>query len=109
MAKLILIRHGQTDWSNQRRVQGSLDIPLNNEGKKEAQEIAGELSKLEISAVYSGPESCNVATANEIAVPHRVRVQKVRALSELNHGVWQGLLEEDIKKRYKKQYNRLER
>ena len=105
MAKLILVRHGQTDWKKQNRVQGSLDIPLNNEGTEEAKALASELSKQKIDAIYSSPSSCCFSTACEIATPHKLKVKKINELSELNQGVWQGLLLSSIKKRYKKQYS----
>jgi len=105
MGQLILVRHGQTNWDVESRVQGVLDIPLNADGTKEAQNISGELSKSKIHAVYSAPASCCFATACEIAFPHKVKVKKVDEFNEVNDGVWQGLLVKDVKKRYKKQYS----
>jgi len=104
MSKLILVRHGQTDWDKQNRLQGSLDIPLNSEGKKEAQKISSDLASVEITALYSGSTACSFSTASEIAHGRKIKVKKMNDLNELNHGVWQGLLVSDIKKRYKKQY-----
>ena len=105
MAKLILVRHGQTNWDKEKRVQGTLDIPLNNEGEKDAQKLAAELSKLKIDTLYSSPAACSLSTANEIASCRKLKVKKRKEFSELNHGVWRGLLVKDVKKRYKKQYN----
>jgi len=102
MGQLILVRHGQTNWDKENRVRGTLDIPLNADGTKEAQKISGELLKFKIHAVYSSPASCSFSTACEIAAPHKVKVKKTAELNEVNHGVWQGLLVKDIKKRYKK-------
>lgn len=104
MAKLILIRHGRTDWDDENRIQGSLDIPLNHEGKREAQKISTELSETKIDAIYSSPAACSLSTALEIAVSHRIKVKKMNEFKELNHSVWQGLLHKTVKKRYKKQY-----
>ena len=105
MAKIILVRHGETDWDKEKRVRGTIDIPLNNEGKKEARDVSRLLEGFDINAVYSSPSTCCVSTALEIAAPHKLRVKKVRELKELYHGVWEGLRIEDIKKRYKKQYS----
>jgi broad specificity phosphatase PhoE len=105
MPQLILVRHGQTDWDKQDRVRGSLDIPLNGEGQQEARRISGELSGYTIDAVYSGHSSCSFFTATEIALPHKLTAKKWDDLNELNHGVWQGLLIKDVKKRYKRQYH----
>ncbi|MGB2706040.1 MAG: histidine phosphatase family protein [Candidatus Omnitrophota bacterium] len=105
MAQLILVRHGETNWDKENRVQGALDIPLNADGTKEAQRISGELSKFKIHAVYSSPASCSFSTACEIAAVHKLKVKKTGEFNEVNQGVWQGLLVKDIKRRYKKQYN----
>lgn len=105
MGKLILVRHGQTNWDKENRLQGSLDIPLNGEGREEAEKIALELSEVKIDAVYSSPTSSSFSTAKMIADKQKLKVKKVRQLTEFNQGVWQGLLLSDIKKRYKKQYN----
>ncbi len=104
MAKLILVRHGQTDWDVQRRFQGTLDIPLNHEGQKEAQELSEKLNGTNISAVYAGTKACALSTAREIAAPRNIKVRKLEELNELNYGMWQGLRVEDVKKRYKKHY-----
>ena len=89
MAKIILVRHGETDWCRQKRVRGSMDIPLNDGGKREAQMIAGKLSKLEINAIYSGKSSCSASTAHEIARERKVKVKALDEFGELNLGLWQ--------------------
>ena len=43
MTSLILVRHGETDWNAQRRIQGSTDIPLNENGRTQARETAERL------------------------------------------------------------------
>jgi len=105
LTQLILVRHGQTNWDKENRVQGALDIPLNEDGTKEAQDVSDELLKFKINAVYSNSTSCSFFTACEIAAPHKVKVKKTDEFNEVNHGVWQGLLVKDVKKRYKKQYS----
>lgn len=105
MTRLILVRHGQTDWSNIKRIQGEVDIPLNTDGLREAKTIASELSSERIDAIFSSQLSRCYTTAEEIARHHRLKVKKLKELNELNQGLWQGLLLTEVKKRYKKQYN----
>jgi len=105
MTRLILIRHGQTDWSNIKRIQGEVDVPLNAEGLNEARAVASRLSTEKIDAVFSSQLSRSYTTAEEIARSHKVKVKKFKELNELNQGLWQGLLLSEVKKRYKKQYN----
>ncbi|MBN1354476.1 MAG: histidine phosphatase family protein [Candidatus Omnitrophica bacterium] len=105
MSKLIIVRHGQTNWDKENRIQGALDIPLNSEGKNEAQKVAEELSSSKINVVFSSPAACSLSTANEIALHHNIKVRKTPEFNELDQGIWQGLLIKDVKKRYKKHYN----
>lgn len=105
MTQLILVRHGQTDWNKANRIQGGLDIPLNESGKIEAEKLAKHLSKLDIDVIYSSKLSRSWETAGAIAKYHGLGVKKIGELNELNQGLWQGLLVSEIKKRYKKQFN----
>ena len=104
MAKIILVKHGKTEWNSQNRLQGSLDIPLSGEGKKEARKLSQELANHRIDAIISSPISCCIATADEIATPRSIKIKKMNEFCEVNLGMWQGLLLKDVKKRYKKQY-----
>jgi probable phosphoglycerate mutase len=104
MAKVILVRHGETDWCREKRLRGEMDIPLNSDGKDEAQKIADKLAKMKINAVYSSEAACSFSTASEIASQQKLKPRKVSELNELNLGLWQGLLLKDVKRRYKKQY-----
>jgi uncharacterized phosphatase len=55
MTLLYLVRHGETDWNRQRRIQGATDIPLNELGRTQAREAAGLLARRRFDAVYSSP------------------------------------------------------
>lgn len=105
MAKLVIVRNCQTDWNKIKRIQGTVDVPLNDEGKAIAERIASELSVEKITAVYSSGLQRSYQTAEIIGQPHKIKPKKVQDLNELNQGVWQGLCQSEIKKRYKKQYS----
>lgn len=100
----MLVRHGKTDWNIINRIQGSVDIPLNEEGRAEARRISRHLSELSISAVYSSSLSRSFDTAKAIAGASKARLKAVKELREVDQGLWQGLCVADIKKRYRKQY-----
>lgn len=106
MTKLILVRHGETDWNVEDRIQGWLDIPLNEKGRQQAERLAGELARMKIVAIYSSPLKRAFQTATIIAEKHHLSVKKVSALKEINQGKWQGLLVSEAKKRYKHLYQR---
>ena len=105
MTKLMLICSGQTDWDSDGRIQGLLDIPLNAEGYRQAKEAAEELSDMRIDAIYSGTLSRSYQTARIIAPLHKLKVKKLKAFDDIDYGMWQGVLLEEIKKKHKKSYN----
>ncbi|MER3398137.1 MAG: hypothetical protein C4316_06295 [Chloroflexota bacterium] len=55
MARLVLVRHGQTDWNLQRRIQGKTDIPLGEAGRRQAAALAKLLAAEPVAAVYASP------------------------------------------------------
>ncbi|MCK4648657.1 histidine phosphatase family protein [bacterium] len=108
MTKIILVRHGQTAWTSVNRIQGWLDIKLNEKGLKQAKRIATELKRKKIDAIYSSELSRAYETAKIIAKPHKLRVKKDINLNELNQGKWQGLLVKEARRKYKELYRRWE-
>jgi len=97
---LILIRHGETDWNRIGRCQGVADIVLNENGKRQARELAESLKNYEIKAVYSSHLKRAHETAWEIAKHHNLSVQVDPDLQEMNQGDLEGLTFPDIRDRY---------
>ncbi len=104
MFKLLLIRPGTTEYDLQGRVQGTLDVPLCEQGFEEVRFMAEQLRDLPIEALYTSPCSSAVQTANVIAEACDLKVKKVENVSNLDHGLWQGTLIEDVKKKQPKVY-----
>lgn len=89
--KLLLARHGQTDWNIAGRYQGQSDIPLNQVGCLQAAALAKRLSAETIHAVYSSDLSRAKDTAQAIANVHQLKVQTDWRWRELNFGEWEGM------------------
>ena len=106
MTKLILVRHGETDWNPVNRIQGWLDIPLNAEGIRQAEKLAAELSGMKIVAIYSSPLKRAWQTAQAIAEKQHLGIKKISALKEINQGKWQGLLVSEAKSKDRELYSR---
>ena len=87
-----LIRHGQTDWNAQRRLQGSTDIPLNDVGRGQARDAVAALSDYEWDAIVSSPLSRAAETADLIAAGLGLSVARhVPELTERHFGPAEGM------------------
>ncbi|MGH8982221.1 MAG: histidine phosphatase family protein, partial [Acidimicrobiales bacterium] len=100
MARVFLVRHGETEWNRLGRRQGRLDSPLTDLGLVQAQEVAARAASLRIDAVFSSPLGRAATTAAIIAKPHRHEVVLIDHLQEIDHGDWSGLTNAEIDGRY---------
>lgn len=82
------------------RYQGQTDIPLNLEGKRQANLIAQRRDFEKITLIYSSDLKRAVQTAEVIKEVLRVPIIKDRNLREINYGIWEGLYLEEVQKRY---------
>jgi broad specificity phosphatase PhoE len=90
--KLILVRHGETYWNKERRVQGGdSDIELNDTGSEQARKLAAFLENEPITAILSSPMQRTIATAKIIASQHQLPVEIVQGLRELKVGELEGM------------------
>lgn len=100
-SRLYLVRHGETEWNRQQRVQGSTDIPLNDTGRAQALASAALLARVEPHAVFASPLLRAFETAEIIArtlgLPVPVPVPK---LVERHYGEAEGLNYRQIEKRF---------
>ncbi|AWB95530.1 histidine phosphatase family protein [Agromyces badenianii] len=88
---IALVRHGETDWNRERRIQGATDIPLNETGRRQAELTAARLGTERWDAVYGTPLSRASETAQIIARHLELpEPQLVAALAERRHGVLEG-------------------
>lgn len=98
--KLILVRHGQTLWNQERRSQGLTDVELSPEGRGQAQRLAVALKGEPIGAIYASPLRRARDTAQAIAVEHDLEVRLEPRLQEMNLGDMEGLTGEEMRARY---------
>lgn len=91
--KLCLIRHGETTWNAERRLQGHTDIPLNNKGIQQARQMAQAIknTKLSFDALYTSDLKRAADTANAIVELFGVEARVDSALRERHFGALQGL------------------
>jgi alpha-ribazole phosphatase len=94
--RLLLTRHGQTDWNIARRYQGQSDTPLNEKGIRQAEQLAKRLSTETIHAIYASDLSRAMNTAKAIAVFHSLHIHPDARLRELSFGDWEGMTYEEM-------------
>lgn len=98
--KLILVRHGETQWNRENRVVGFADIGLNDEGRKQVKRLALALKEERVDAIYASPLSRAWETAQEVARYHDEEVKADDAFKEMDAGELDGLTYEDMRDRY---------
>jgi len=99
--KLFLIRHGQTDWNLEGKVQGHTDIPLNTKGKEQAQKVAEFLKRhIELKALYSSDLQRAHQTAKEIDKLFSLGITLSADLREGYLGKIEGLTQKEISDLY---------
>lgn len=99
--KIILVRHGQTEWNRVERFRGRYDIPLNQTGLDQATRTGMKISKKwKPTAIYSSPMGRALETAKKIGEFCDLPVVPCDGLNDIDYGEWQGLTPEDVNKRW---------
>jgi 2,3-bisphosphoglycerate-dependent phosphoglycerate mutase len=88
---LLLVRHGETDWNAEGRLQGQTDRPLSDYGRRQAQRLAGELESEELVAIYSSDLARARETAEIVGERLGLPVELEPDLREKDWGTWEGL------------------
>lgn len=102
MAKVYIVRTGQTTWETQERVESTAGAPLTPQGERTVQATAERLTKERIGAIYTGTAEPELQTAKLLAKVLDLKVRKNQDLREIDYGLWQGLTLEEIKRRQPK-------
>lgn len=99
--RVLLVRHGLTDWNSVGRIQGRLETPLNLYGVQQAHACAKYLKSYEFKAIYTSPQARSRQTAQIIATQHQNTPFFVAdELMEINFGDWQGMTWSEISKKH---------
>ena len=102
--RIILVRHGETDWNAAGRIQGHSDTPLNAVGRVQAQHVAARLLREPVRAIYASDLARAYETAAIIDQALQVGVITSPALRERLYGSWEGLTSLEIQARYPEQF-----
>ncbi|MEH1920623.1 histidine phosphatase family protein [Nostoc sp.] len=99
--RLLLVRHGETDWNRQTRFQGQIDVPLNDNGRQQSQKAGEFLQEVAIDFAVSSTMLRPKETAEIILKQHpNVKLELQDGLREISHGLWEGKLETEIEQEF---------
>jgi phosphoserine phosphatase len=101
MTRIILVRHGQTEWNRVERFRGRADVPLNETGLAQAEATGRRVAKAwQPIAIYSSPLSRSVKTADAIAKHFNLPVHVHPDLADIDYGEWQGLTPDEARQKW---------
>ncbi|MCG9892982.1 MAG: histidine phosphatase family protein [Thermosynechococcaceae cyanobacterium MS004] len=99
--RLLLVRHGETDWNRQGRFQGQIDIPLNENGHQQAKQAADFLQSVPLDFAITSAMKRPKETAQAILQHHpQVELAEEPDFREISHGTWEGKLEAEIEQEF---------
>ncbi|SHO51786.1 histidine phosphatase family protein [Anaerocolumna xylanovorans] len=101
--EILLIRHGETIWNKLGKFQGSTDIELSEEGRKQALALKASL-KPDFQAIYASPLIRATETANILCEGTGLKVMPCKEMREINFGAWEGLTFDEIKNSYPEEF-----
>ncbi len=109
MAKITLVRHGESLWNGERRIQGTQDPPLSARGLRQTDRLVARLAVEHpgrLAAVYTSPLRRAAETAERLAAQLRLPVVREPDLREMSLGKWEGLTVQEIQTAFPGSYER---
>lgn len=107
---LYVVRHGETEWNTIGRIQGQLDSPLTDKGKKQAIKLSREFGGISFDAIFSSDLLRAKRTAEIVNLERKLKIQTTKALRERTFGEHDGSMGNEYDKKIKnllKKYNEL--
>ncbi len=104
MLTLLLVRPGATEFDQQGRIQGTLDLPLCENGRRQTEEALPGIAAHKPTVVYTAPCQAAREAGQMIAEATGAKQKAVEKLCNLNHGLWQGMLVEEVRTKQPKVY-----
>ncbi|HXM72391.1 MAG TPA: histidine phosphatase family protein [Candidatus Dormibacteraeota bacterium] len=97
---MLLIRHGQSTWNREHRIQGQLDPPLSDEGRRQAERVGQRLAGRRFAGFYSSDLKRAFQTSEAIQVVTGFDPEPMAGLREIYLGDWEGLRTEELGERF---------
>lgn len=102
--RVLLIRPGATDLDDQGRIKGSLDMPLSDRGREQADAVATELAGVKIKSIFTSPCESARSTAAQICLGRDLKSKVIDCFKNLDHGLWHGKLIDEVRRNQPRAY-----
>jgi broad specificity phosphatase PhoE len=106
VTRIIILRHGRTEWNRVEKFRGRADIGLDRVGIEQAEAAAKRIGEWPISAVYSSPLQRAMATSDIVASRLGIGVNLLPEIVDIDYGEWQGLSTQEVIDRYHSLYSK---
>lgn len=109
LTRVLLMRPGATEFDDQGRMKGSLDMPLSTHGIEQAEALAKELGSVRVKTIYTAPCESAKQTAQCLADRQRAagneaKIKVIDAFRNIDHGLWHGKLIDEVKRNHPRVY-----
>ncbi len=101
---LVLVRHGETEWNRDRRIQGHTDIALSAVGHEQARRVSARLAREPIQAIYASDLLRATESAAPLGAALSLPVHTTPLLREVGFGAWEGLTISEVEARWPDEY-----
>lgn len=108
MVRILLIRSAATDFDEQGRIKGTLDLPLSDVGTAQAERLTAEVQGVQFDYLYSSTCRCAVETANQLGTSRKMKVRQLSDFQNVDHGLWHGKLVDELKQTQPRMYRQLQ-
>ncbi len=105
--KVVLIPCGSTEWDEEGRILGRVELPLTSAGQEQCRAWARQLGELGLRRIFHGPDELTTQTASLLARMLSIRTKRIDDLVEVDVGLWTGLTAEQLKTRYASAHRQL--
>ena len=112
VSRVLLVRPGATEFDDQGRMKGSLDMPLSKRGKEQVESLTEQVSQITIKTIYASPCGSAQETARRIAQHQQrtqgreVRIRIIEAFRNIDHGLWHGKLIDEVRRNLPRVYRK---
>ena len=103
-SRVLLIRPGATEFDDQGRIKGTLDMPMSERGREQVCSLAEQLSEFPVGTIYSAPCESARETARQLAQGREARIKVIDAFRNVDHGLWHGKLIDEVRRNHPKVY-----